>query len=79
MNIENYMKKLPIELYSKIMFQSGLCSPEAQLIKDLNRNLIIPFENVIWIHNGTTYINHLIDMCILKKHYDYIQYIYFIG
>ena len=79
MSIENYMKNLPIELYAKIMYKSGLCSPEAQLIKNMNNSLIIPFDNVIYNKNGNTYINHLIDMNILKKHYCYIEYIYFIG
>tara|TARA_R100001591_G_scaffold105117_1_gene113036 strand:- start:314 stop:556 length:243 start_codon:yes stop_codon:yes gene_type:complete len=80
MKIENYMKNLPIELYSKIMYQSGLCSPEAQLIKDLNRNLIIPFENVIYNKNENTYINHLINMGILKNHYHrFIEYLFIVG
>jgi len=79
-----HMKYLPLELYVKIMYKSGLCSPEAQLIKDMMNNLIIPYENVIWISGGQSYINHLIHMGILREsieHYGYgsIEYIYFIG
>jgi len=80
MSIEKYMKNIPIELYVKIMYKSGLCSPEAQLIKDMNNNLAIPFENVVWSYNGTTYINHLIVMGILKNHYHrFIEYLFIVG
>ena len=79
MNLENYMKKIPLELYVKIIYKSGLCSKEAQIIKNMNNSLIIPFDNVIYNKNGNTYINHLINMNILKKQYFYIEYIYFIG
>ena len=82
--LTKHMHDLPLEIYSKIMYKSGLCSPEAQLIKDMMNNLIIPYENVIWIYEGKSYINHLIDMGVLRESiqiygYGSIEYIYFIG
>ncbi len=78
--LDIFMKNLPLELYVKIMYKSGLCSPEAQLIKNMNNRLFIPYENVIWMHGGKSYINHLTEMGILKKHYhSYIEYMYIIG
>ena len=78
--LDIFMKNLPLELYVKIMYKSGLCSPEAQLIKDMNNRLFIPYENVVWMHGGKSYINHLIDMGVLSQHYNrFIEYLFIVG
>lgn len=79
--LHDFMKDLPIELYVKIMYKSGICNPEAKLIKDMNNSLIIPFESVIWMHGDNTYIKHLTNMCVLQNvaYKDFIEFIYLIG
>ncbi len=73
------MYELPYELYCKIMYSSGVISLEAKIIKELDKNLIIPFDSVVYMHGGISYVRHLKNLGILKTNYDYIQYIYIIG
>ena len=73
------MNDLPIELYAKIMYGSGVCSPEAQLIKDMIDNLIISYDQVEYMFTEKTFVNHLVEMCVLNTNYDFINYIYFIS
>jgi len=73
------MNDLPIELYAKIMYGSGVCSPEAQLIKDMLDNLIISYDNVEYMFPEKSFVNHLVEMCVLNPNYDYITFIYFIS
>jgi len=78
------MHDLPLEIYVKIMYKSGLCSPEAQLIKEMNNHLLIKFEDIVYMEGGLSYTNHLVNMGILRKSIEYygygsIEYIYFIG
>lgn len=75
----NHMADLPIELYAKIMYGSGICSPEAQLIKFMNYQLIIPFDRVEWMVDGKSYVRHLVEMGVLQTNFDYIDYIYIVG
>jgi len=77
--LDNFMRDLPIELYIKIMYKSGVISKEAQLIKDMKNNLMIPFENVIYMDGGKSFVKHLVNMDILKEYHEYIDIIYIIG
>ena len=79
MSLIQKMDELPIELFAKIMYGSGVCSPEAQLIKDMIDNLIISYENVEYMFFEKTFVNHLVEMCVLNKNYDFITFIYFIS
>ena len=73
------MNDLPIELFAKIVYGSGLISPEAQLIKDMIENLIISYDNVEYMFPKKSFVNHLVEMCVLNKNYDFITFIYFIS
>ena len=79
MSLIQKMNDLPIELYAKIMYGSGVCSPEAQLIKDMLDNLIISYDNVEYMFPEKSFVNHLVEMCVLNPNYDYITFIYFIS
>ena len=79
MSLIQKMNELPIELYAKIMYGSGVCSPEAQLIKDMLDNLIISYDNVEYMFPKKSFVNHLVEMCVLNPNYDYITFIYFIS
>jgi len=79
MSLVKLMSELPIELYIKIMYGSGLISPEAQLIKDLFDNLIISYDQVEYMWPEKSFVKHLIEMCVLHENYDFITYIYFIS
>jgi hypothetical protein len=83
------MQSLPIELYAKIMYSSGVISPEAKLIKEMDKNLIIDYDRIVYMEGGKSYVKHLVNMGILKSEFSYdedidtlygfIDYIYFIG
>ena len=79
MTLVKLMNDLPIELYAKIMYGSGVCSPEAQLIKDMIDNLIIQYDQVHYMFPEKTFVKHLVEMCVLQKNYDFITFIYFIS
>jgi len=79
MSLLQKMNELPIELYAKIMYGSGLISPEAQLIKDLFDNLIISYDQVEYMFPEKSFVKHLIEMSVLHENYDFITYIYFIS
>jgi len=79
MTLVKLMNDLPIELYAKIMYGSGICSPEAQLIKQMIENLIISYDNVEYMFPEKSFVNHLVEMCVLHPNYDFINYIYFIS
>jgi hypothetical protein len=79
MTLVKLMSQLPIELFAKIMYGSGVCSPEAQLIKDMIENLIIQYEQVEYMWPQKSFVNHLTEMCVLNKNYDFITYIFFIS
>ncbi len=79
MSLVKLMSELPIEIYAKIMYGSGICSPEAQLIKDMIDNLIIQYEQVEYMFPQKSFVKHLIEMCVLHENYDFITYIYFIS
>lgn len=82
--LTKHMHDLPLEIYSKIMYKSGICSPEAQLIKDMNNHLPIKFEDIVYMEGGLSYTKHLVNMGFLRDSiecygYGSIEYIYFIG
>jgi len=79
MSLVKLMSELPIELYIKIMYGSGLISPEAQLIKDLFDNLIISYDQVEYMFPEKSFVKHLTELCVLHPNYDFITYIYFIS
>ena len=79
MTLVQKMNELPIELYAKIMYSSGLISPEAQLIKQMIENLIIQYDQVEYMFPEKSFVNHLVEMCVLNPNYDYITFIYFIS
>ena len=79
MTLVQKMNELPLELYVKIMYKSGICSPEAQLIKNMIDNLIIQYDQVEYMFPEKTFVNHLVEMCVLHPNYDFINYIYFIS
>jgi len=79
MSLVQKMSQLPIELYAKIMYGSGVCSPEANIIKEMIENLIIQYENVHYMWPEKSFVNHLTEMCVLNKNYDFITFIYFIS
>ena len=79
MTLVQKMSQLPIELYAKIVYGSGLISPEAQLIKEMIDNLIISYDNVEYMFPEKSFVKHLVEMCVLHPNYDFITFIYFIS
>ena len=63
-NLLDLMNQLPFELQNIIRYKSGFITNEAKLIKDFNENLYIKKEN--WVEGGS-YIEHLTNICELKK------------
>jgi len=79
MSLLQKMNELPIELYAKIMYGSGLISPEANIIKEMIDTLIIQYDQVEYMFPQKSFVKHLIEMCVLHENYDFITYIYFIS
>jgi len=79
MTLLQKMNELPIELYAKIMYGSGLISPEANIIKEMIDTLIIQYDQVEYMFPQKSFVNHLVEMCVLHPNYDFITYIYFIS
>jgi len=79
MSLVKLMNELPIELYAKIMYGSGLISPEANIIKEMIDTLIIQYDQVEYMFPQKSFVNHLVEMCVLHPNYDFITYIYFIS
>jgi len=79
MSLIQKMSQLPIELYAKIVYGSGLISPEANIIKEMIDTLIIQYEQVEYMHPEKSFVNHLVAMCVLHPNYDFISYIYIIS
>ena len=79
MTLVKLMNELPIELFAKIMYGSGVCSPEANIIKEMIENLIIQYDQVEYMFPEKSFVKHLTEMCVLNKNYDFITFIYFIS
>jgi len=79
MSLVKLMSELPIEIYAKIMYGSGVCSPEANIIKEMIDTLIIQYDQVEYMFPQKSFVNHLVEMCVLHPNYDFITYIYFIS
>jgi len=79
MSLVKLMSELPIEIYAKIMYGSGVCSPEANIIKEMIDTLIIQYEQVEYMFPQKSFVNHLVEMCVLHPNYDFISYIYIIS
>ena len=63
-DLKDLMFQLPFELQNIIRYKSGFITNDAKLIKDFNENLYIKKED--WVEGGS-YIEHLTNICELKK------------
>jgi len=82
MNLYELMNQLPIELYAKIMYGSGVISPEAKIIKEFNSNIFIDYERLKYRKYKKSYISHLVDLGYLKENREQVvtlEYLYLIG
>jgi hypothetical protein len=73
------LNDLPLELKIKILYKSGIITKEAQLIKDMNAGLEIPYKDLLYMYGGKSYTKHLINMGILKHYEKHIDIIYIVG
>tara|TARA_E500000318_G_scaffold17570_2_gene17825 strand:- start:951 stop:1211 length:261 start_codon:yes stop_codon:yes gene_type:complete len=82
MNLYELMNQLPTELYAKIMYGSGIISPEAKIMKEFHSNIFIEYEKLKYRKNKKSYISHLVDLGYLKENMEQVvtlEYLYLIG
>ena len=75
----NLFSDLPLELKIKILYKSGIITKEAELIRNLNDNLAISLNSLLYMYGGKSYTKHLVNMGVLKHYENHIDIIYIIG